>query len=292
MRIVCIRSYLRAISAFFKARRSTPIPRSTCTWCNIYHMYRVQCVGTRDEWDFNYTCNYSVFVFPSPVRSVLLLLPQLIGPLIAIAKPLHFSLSYASSKDNSSFIFLISWAITPTHQILGLHNGRFLFVLLTKTSFITCPSTLQTWPNQSSRLIFIYEIIFGLLRQIFSVRSVHLNILCTTWDIRSNCHVHAQPPVTQYTWIALNRRIKNKVTFLTNKNKRAFVGRLLIWAVVVPIFENKVGACRFSFSSIGALRIQRKKRTLFRTRDYVSTMTDAFTGEWRTFRTISIVLNT
>lgn len=43
-----------------------------------------------------------------------------------------------------------------------LSHKSFLFILLTKNSFIICLSALRTWPSYSRCLPSIYDIIFGL----------------------------------------------------------------------------------------------------------------------------------
>lgn len=75
-------------------------------------------------------------------------------------KPLNFFLSYASLKVEFFFfyIFSTSWTTTSTHLVLDFLNGRFLFILFVKTSFVTCSSVLQTCPNRSRRLLFICDI--------------------------------------------------------------------------------------------------------------------------------------
>jgi len=80
----------------------------------------------------------------------------------------------------SSFIFLMSWATTSTLWVLSLPNEDFLFICLIKTSFITYPSTLQTCPNHSRCLLFIYNKIFGLLYNSYSSWFFLLSYVCNS----------------------------------------------------------------------------------------------------------------
>jgi len=54
----------------------------------------------------------------------------------------------------------------------------FFVYLLIRTSLITCPSALHTWANHSRRLLFINEIIFGLLYSFCSSWFFLLSYVC------------------------------------------------------------------------------------------------------------------
>jgi len=71
-------------------------------------------------------------------------------------------------RRQKTSLLLYFWYLEPQHPLMSslvFLTNVFLFVLSTKTSFIIFPSALQTWPNHSRRLLFIYyDIIFGLCR--------------------------------------------------------------------------------------------------------------------------------